>query len=647
MTSTHGYDDALLSLQAELAGTYSIERELGRGGMGTVHLARDVSLDRLVAIKVLHAELAERPEHRERFLREARTAAQLVHPNIVPIYAVGETASAVYFVMGLIDGESLGARLHRDGPLTAADATRVIREVGQALALAHAHGFVHRDVTLDNIIVERSTGRAVLLDFGIAAEIEADGPTRLIGTPAYLAPELIQGDAPSPQSDIYALGIASWAMLTGRLPFPDNDTSRVLIQHISTAVPSLTQAAAATPGKLRRAIERALEKEPANRPRDVESWLQELAGGDGPPALATPLQHWLQRGGGTRVIYGLGMSVAAMAGVVSRNGAWWGGGWWGAILNLSEWFALSLPVLLVAHLAYESKLLRGLAREGYRIDDLRLALARARSERRRDRTTTLPLLVRVVRGATLTSFLLWFIVEGITGPSLAHTRFIWFYYEGRFLQNMMSLVTRTSYLMFWSGMAFCTISPALRAAPDGWLAKAGQRFWNSRVGAFCLKAAGVALRRDVPTPHTLHRPTELVLDLAIDDLWHGLPATTRRELKQLPAVAESLRERVAEMKELARQLERPELVQLPEAIALRQQLAERQESGIAALERLRLRLATLAGESGPSSALTEQLQDAEALQADLLTEMGAHPSLRQLLRLGSRQSGPTPSPAAS
>src|SRR5215813_12080684 len=167
-----------LDLQAALAGEYSLQRELGRGGMGVVYLARDVQLDRDVAIKVLPAHLARNPEARERFVREARMAAGLSHPHIVPIHRVGEVPPGlpersegprfVFFVMSYVEGETLGERIRTRGPLPPADVTRVMREVAWALAYAHGHGIVHRDVKPDNILLEAGTGRAVVTDFGIA-----------------------------------------------------------------------------------------------------------------------------------------------------------------------------------------------------------------------------------------------------------------------------------------------------------------------------------------------------------------------------------------------------------------------------------------------------------------------------------------------
>lgn len=170
-------DREFLSLQAVVAGRYSLERELGRGGMGIVFLARDVALDRPVAIKLLPPKLAAIPELRERFLREARTAANLSHPNIVPIHAVEERDDIVYFVMGYIDGETLGQRVRRNGPMARSMAARLVQEVAWALGYAHGRGVVHRDIKPDNVLIDKGSGRALVTDFGIARISDSPGMT--------------------------------------------------------------------------------------------------------------------------------------------------------------------------------------------------------------------------------------------------------------------------------------------------------------------------------------------------------------------------------------------------------------------------------------------------------------------------------------
>src|SRR6185503_5899708 len=182
----------LLALQNTLAGDYVIERELGRGGMGIVYLARDVDLERLVAIKVLPPEFAIRPELRERFLREARTAGKLSHPNIVPVYRADDVGDFVFFVMAFVDGETVGQRVRARGPLPPAQAARMLREVAWAVAYAHARGVVHRDIKPDNILIERDTGRALVTDFGIAVRADATALTeegRVMGTAQFMSPE--------------------------------------------------------------------------------------------------------------------------------------------------------------------------------------------------------------------------------------------------------------------------------------------------------------------------------------------------------------------------------------------------------------------------------------------------------------------------
>jgi serine/threonine protein kinase len=217
--------DEFLDLQDALAGEYSLQRELGRGGMGIVYLARDVQLDRDVAIKILPLNLARSQEFRERFLREARTAAGLSHPNIVPIHRVGEAKGFVFFVMSFIEGETLGERLRARGPLPPADAARIMREVAWALAYAHGRGIVHRDVKPDNIMLEAATGRAIVMDFGIAHGGGQPGSSlddeRIMGTAHFMSPEQARNDSIDGRSDIYSLGVVGYVAVSGRLPFDE------------------------------------------------------------------------------------------------------------------------------------------------------------------------------------------------------------------------------------------------------------------------------------------------------------------------------------------------------------------------------------------------------------------------------------------
>lgn len=258
----------LAALRLALRGQYAIQRELGRGGMGIVLLARDERLDRAVALKVLPPHLAEHGETRERFLREARMAAQLSHPNIVPVYRADELGGYAFFAMGFVEGESLGERIRDRGALPPADVVRVLREVAWALAYAHARGIVHRDVKPDNILLERASGRAIVTDFGIARAdfnpaLTQDG--YVLGTVHYMSPEQAGGDALDGRSDLYALGCIGFFALSGRLPFEGASPQAILVAHATREPPTLRSVAPDVPAALASVIDRCLRKQPGDR----------------------------------------------------------------------------------------------------------------------------------------------------------------------------------------------------------------------------------------------------------------------------------------------------------------------------------------------------------------------------------------------
>ena len=277
-------------VERALAPQYELDREIGRGGMGIVYRARDARLKRSVAVKLLPPELAYRSEIRSRFLREAETAAQLSHPHIVPIHAVDERDNLVYFVMGYVEGENLAKRLHDRGRLEPDEVRRVLREVANALAYAHARGVIHRDIKPDNILLEKETGRAMVTDFGIARAIsENSGDSRLtatgtaIGTPAFMSPEQCAGDREiDGRSDLYSLGIVGYQMLTGELPFTAPNTPMMLVKHISERPLPIEQKRADLPPDLARAIMMLLEKEPSDRFPSASALAAALERGDTP-----------------------------------------------------------------------------------------------------------------------------------------------------------------------------------------------------------------------------------------------------------------------------------------------------------------------------------------------------------------------------
>ena len=256
-----------LALQELLAGRYSIERELGRGGMGIVLLARDVALDRPVAIKLLPPHLATRPDERERFLEEARTAAGLAHPNIVPIHLVEAHGELVFFVMGFVDGETLRDRVERAGPLPPRLAMKLLQEVAWALGYAHQRGVIHRDVKPDNIMIERATERALVTDFGIAlgrrAAESAGGP--VVGTARYMSPEQACGEPVDARSDLYSLGATFFYALTGRAPFEGANLPAILTKHVNETAPLVQAVRPDVPAKVGAVVDRLLRKAPSER----------------------------------------------------------------------------------------------------------------------------------------------------------------------------------------------------------------------------------------------------------------------------------------------------------------------------------------------------------------------------------------------
>jgi len=268
-------DKALATRLTRALGTsYTLEGEIGRGGMGVVFNARDERLKRQVAVKVLPPDLAFREEIRLRFLREAETAARLSHPHIVPIHSVGEGPDGlVYFVMAYVDGESLGAKLKRRGRLPPDEARRIMLETADALGAAHAFGIIHRDVKPDNILLEGSRGRVVVTDFGIAKALSSTtGSTTLtatgvaIGTPHYMSPEQAAGDREiDGRSDIYSLGVVAYQMLAGELPFQAPTVPGILMKQITERAPLVTDRRPEVPEDLAACVMRSLEKDPEDR----------------------------------------------------------------------------------------------------------------------------------------------------------------------------------------------------------------------------------------------------------------------------------------------------------------------------------------------------------------------------------------------
>lgn len=318
-------------LSAALAGQYAIERVLGVGGMGTVFLARDITLDRPVAIKVIAPDVTGSAELRQRFLLEARTVARLRHPNIVSVYSAGESGDLLWFAMEFVPGESLRDRQLREPVLPADDVRAIMHDLALALDDAHTAGIVHRDVKPENILLDRETGRAMLTDFGVARALSAGdgrltGAGFVLGSPRYMSPEQAAGDATiDGRSDLYSLGLVAYEMLVGHPVVQAETPTAILVKHLTEEATPLAKVKADVPPVLASTIMRALAKKPEARftrgralaaaleghdPDDpaVAGGRRVLGNSSVPPSTGTSM-------GGKRVIITAALAAVAAAGV--------------------------------------------------------------------------------------------------------------------------------------------------------------------------------------------------------------------------------------------------------------------------------------------------------------------------------------------
>jgi serine/threonine-protein kinase len=605
-----------LALQAALAGEYSLQRELGRGGMGVVYLARDVQLDRDVAIKILPDHLARTPAARERFLREARTAAGLSHPHIVPIHRVSESDGFVYFVMTYVEGETLGERLRARGPLPPADAGRILREVAWALAYAHGRGIVHRDVKPDNILLEAATGRALVTDFGIAQAGEgahsADDPGKIMGTAHFMSPEQGAGDAVDGRSDIYGLGVVGYLAVSGRLPFETSDLPALLLRQATENVPSVMRAAPGLPSSLGAAIDRCLARDPEDRFDDGEALADALAPApDARPALPATLRAWLGARNPLLVPYL----------------AWSGGFSFLTLMNLAAWVTGNRPdgpwdILLLAGIAslplfpivgFHLNQARRQFRTGHTLADLRSALDIAGRERAETealaRDATEPRGHRLLRNLTVASATWLAVTFGLIGAGVIHERY------SSFLVILIPVCTT---------MLLGAVSNALdvQFIPDRirswWQTGIRDRLWKSRIGEWFARRLGAPERSQL-AGSSAFRATEAALGVAASELYAALPEAYRQDLSELPAIVAALEARAAAARaeiEVVAAMRRSE----PDAevLATRKKKAQEQlAESVAALEGIRLDLLRLHAGTGDLAPLTTLLDAAKRIGEDL------------------------------
>src|SRR4029079_13910378 len=250
-----------------LSGRYKLEAKLGSGGMSTVYLARDTTLDRQVAVKVMHREMSEQADQLERFRQEARAVAKLSHPNVVAVIDAGEDGGHPSIVFEYVQGETLKQRINRVGALDAQEALAYAIEIARGLTVAHARKMVHRDIKPQNVLID-AEGRAKLTDFGISRQLEQDGMTatgRVLGTTDYVAPEQAMGHPVDQRSDIYSLGVVLYEMLVGQVPFQADSQVGVAMKHVNEELPDVQQRRPELSAAAAMVVERATAKEPPRR----------------------------------------------------------------------------------------------------------------------------------------------------------------------------------------------------------------------------------------------------------------------------------------------------------------------------------------------------------------------------------------------
>ena len=605
-----------LDLQSALAGEYSLQREIGRGGMGIVYLARDVQLDRDVAIKVLPMHLARLTTARERFVQEARTAAGLSHPHIVPIHRVGEADGFVFFVMSYIEGETLGERLRTQGPLPPADAARVLREVAWALAYAHGRGIVHRDIKPDNILLEAGTGRAMVTDFGIAhggGQSAVADIGQIMGTSHFMSPEQGANEPLDGRSDIYSLGVVGYLAVSGRLPFEAASVPELIVRQSIDTAPSLMSVAPGVPSALAAAVDRCLDRDPSRRFPDGETLAAALAPSpDARSALPPMLRAWLNAQNPLALPY-LGWSSffsVLTLGNVYANIIHNPGSSPGDVATLAT--IASLPIFpIVGFHIYQA---RKQFRAGYTLADLRSALQVAQKERND--------IAAVARESEQSGAL-----KALQLGTIASAG--WLGVTAALL--MLGIIHENRTPIAWilapvlSTMLLGAISNALDVQfiptkiRNLWQTGIRDRLWNSSVGEWLARRLG-APQQSRAVGGGVFRPTEAALGLAASELFAALPEAYRVELFELPGVVAALEARAAEARaevDVVTALARPGSDDTSVLEKRRNAASANLAASVGALERIRLDLLKLHAGAGDLKPLTTLIEEASLVRQEV------------------------------
>jgi serine/threonine-protein kinase len=628
-------DADFIALQQALAGEYSLDRELGRGGMGIVYLAREVRLARQVAIKVLPPALAARDDLREAFLRESLTVAGLNHPNIVPVHASGERDGYVYIVMAFVEGITLGERIRTRGPLLPGQAARLLREVAWALAYAHGKEIVHRDVSAENILLERGTDRAIVMDFGIASAMQTTAMSddgRVMGNAYYISPEQAVGEPLDARSDLYSLGVCGFFALTGRLPFDADTPEEIVTQHLTRPAPPVSRFAHTVPSRLAQAVDKCLAKDPDDRYRSAEAFAEAIdLAFEHAKEIPTALRVWIQQGEketGPRAMLMLwGAALGSLVSVVQHNP------WMFPVCVATAGAVSSLSIVTR---------LRRVLKDGYVVEDLQAALM----ERELIRSEELLYERRTSFGALSPALFVM-----LTGSVSSMASLSWM------VKNSVS-IAGTSAGFFRSALVvsavFAVVSTVGLAGQFLWhrlatpLAQLKLSFWRSTWGARLAKLAGIGLDTADRPALGMRMLTEVALGRATDHLFQALPKATRRELAELPATVRRLEQDATKLRASVDSLDdhlavyersamrgarRSETANFEAELRdARQHASERLAATVAALESIRLDLLRLQMGSGGIESVTASLAAAQRVGEQIELAVESQAEVERMLR---------------
>jgi eukaryotic-like serine/threonine-protein kinase len=523
----------------------------------------------------------------------------------------------------------------------------VLREVAWALSYAHASGVIHRDIKADNVLLERATGRALLADFGIAQATGCAEAEPLAGTTTYLSPELIEGGPASIRSDLYALGVVGFLAVSGRLPFDGATGAEVMARHLAQPVPRVDEAAPGVSARLARAIDRCLAKAPEQRFPSAEEFTAALEHhATLVPAQPVAIQHWLRRWDRIAPVYAIAMPVIGLRLLLGLSD------WYSRYYRFTSVWAWPESVLLLALAAqaiFSFVALRRILAAGYTREDVIVALrpgSRSVTESGR-RATLAPLPARLIRDGTyialgamaIVSMAIRFVIVRITDRTQAY-----------YVYDILAGMLLTAQLAAYIGLGIGVVYPGRYPRPGNWWQRLQERFWRSPLGAGAARLVRIGLHPRL-AEQTIHRPTEMALSLAADQLFDALPAALRADLGDVPGLVKALERQATALRATIEELEAagvgtasgddPDRQAL---VDLRGTTERRHGEVIGALERVRLQLIRLAAGAIQPPELTDVLLAARKLETDLDRLVTGQDSVRRLLHR-RHLSGATPSPS--